>query len=47
MERESATCTCLECWCRFRVLADEWGMHSCPGCGAGPDREEEDDDGHE
>jgi predicted nucleic acid-binding Zn-ribbon protein len=31
--RESVTCRCQQCGHRFRVLADEVGMHDCPRCG--------------
>ena len=37
--RASATCRCPACGRTFRVLADEYGDHSCPRCGHDPERE--------
>ncbi len=33
---ESASMTCPRCNHRFRMLADEYGDHDCPNCGANP-----------
>ena len=44
--REGAGQTCPDCGCRFRVLADEVGMHPCPRCGFDPFDQHRADDPH-
>lgn len=40
---DAVTCRCSQCGRRFRVMADEDGLHDCPSCGYGPEDEDRED----